>query len=299
MNQNSKLYRWLSGVTALVLMMALLAGCVKNKPEETKNLQTTDPTTQTTTQKADPTQPAPPQPSETDKPTTEPIQTDPTDPPEVVQPSTSNSPSWPDPPDPPAPPKDPSITFPYTIPNTGLVIENIMSYDGIFLENGADTETTGTAAIILKNNSTAAVEYITITLTCNGKQLQFAASDLPAGARLVAMEINEGKYLEGTYTKCDTSIAWLDRLEMSESLVQVTEKENGDLVVTNLTDQNIPMVRVFYKFYLFAGDVYVGGITYSAKLEDLAAGASVTISPSHYVTGASRVVMVRTYSEKA
>lgn len=42
-------------------------------------------------------------------------------------------------------------------------------------------------------------------------------------------------------------------------------------------------------------DAYVGGIAYTAKVENLEAGASVQITPTHYASGSSRVVMVRTY----
>lgn len=47
------------------------------------------------------------------------------------------------------------ITFPYHVPNTELIVEEVVSYDGIFLEDGSDTEISGVTALILKNNSTA------------------------------------------------------------------------------------------------------------------------------------------------
>ena len=40
---------------------------------------------------------------------------------------------------------------------------------------------------------------------------------------------------------------------------------------------------------------YVGGITYTAKITNLDAGASQTITPSHYLKGSSKIMMVRTY----
>ena len=82
---------------------------------------------------------------------------------------------------------------------------------------------------------------------------------------------------------------------MSEDKVQVEESGEQSLTVTNLTDEDIPAVRVFYKFYMEDEGTYVGGITYTAKITNLGAGASQTITPSHYVQGSSRVMMVRTY----
>ena len=82
---------------------------------------------------------------------------------------------------------------------------------------------------------------------------------------------------------------------MSEDKVQVEESGEQSLTVTNLTDEDIPAVRVFYKFYMEDEGTYVGGITYTAKLTGLSAGGSQTVSPSHYAAGSSRVMMVRTY----
>ena len=82
---------------------------------------------------------------------------------------------------------------------------------------------------------------------------------------------------------------------MSADQVKVEETENGSLLVTNLTDEEIPCVRIFYKFYMEEEEAYVGGITYTAKLTGLSAGGSQTVSPSHYAAGSSRVMMVRTY----
>ena len=65
--------------------------------------------------------------------------------------------------------------------------------------------------------------------------------------------------------------------------------------VPNLTDQKIPAVRIFYKFYMEDEAAYVGGITYTAKITNLDAGTSQTITPSHYLKGSSKIMMVRTY----
>ena len=51
------------------------------------------------------------------------------------------------------------ISFPYAIPDTGLVIQKIAAYDGVFLEDGTDEEITGVAAMVLENTGETAVEY--------------------------------------------------------------------------------------------------------------------------------------------
>ena len=82
---------------------------------------------------------------------------------------------------------------------------------------------------------------------------------------------------------------------MSEDKVQVTPNDDNTFTVTNLTEETIPCVRIFYKLYMEDKGIYVGGITYNVKVTELEAGTSQTVSPSHYAQGYSRLMMVRTY----
>lgn len=187
------------------------------------------------------------------------------------------------------------ITFPYTIPNTNLTIQNITSYDGVFLEDGSDSDVSGIASMVLKNSGSSNVEYANITLNCNGTQLTFEVSDITAGSSVVVQEANKAAYTAGTYTDCSADVAEIDGFEMSSDKVKVEENEDGSLTVVNLTGEEIPCVRVFYKFYMDDENAYVGGITYTAKMTNLEANGSQKVTPSHYSAGYSKVVMIRTY----
>ena len=208
----------------------------------------------------------------------------------------------PDPPATTAPPQEDPVEqviplkFPYTIPGTSLTIQKIGGYSGIFLEDGSDGEVTDISAMMLVNNGSVGVELAEITVYCNGDPLTFKATAVPAGARIMVQELNATAYVSGaTYTECSASVAIRDTFELSEDMVSLTETEDGALLVKNLTGETIPCVRVFYKFYMPSEDIYVGGIAYVAKIVDLQAGQSQTIIPSHYLSGSSKVVMVRTY----
>lgn len=187
------------------------------------------------------------------------------------------------------------LSFPYAIPGTNLVIQKIDSYDGVYLEDGSDRSVTGIAAMILVNNGSTAVEYANIAMTQNDTQLQFKATAIPAGAAVVVQESSATTYNSASYFQCSADVAELEKFEMSASLVKVEENENGSLTVTNLTEETIPCVRVFYKFSMEKGAIYVGGITYTAKIMELEPGVSQQVAPSHYASGSSEVMMVRTY----
>ena len=176
-----------------------------------------------------------------------------------------------------------------------MVVSGIASYDGIYLEDGSDTEISGVTVLLLRNDGDTDIEYASVSVGMDGTELQFDLSDLPAGGTAVVQEKNKTLFREGNYTECAATVAEVPGFEMSEEQVQVQENGDQSLTVSNLTNEDIPAVRIFYKFYMEEEETYVGGITYTAKLTDLKAGESRKITPSHYVSGYSRVMMVRTY----
>lgn len=242
---------------------------------------------------------APTEPEETvavtDAPTEEPTQAPTQKPSQGSSSSKNDTPKATDPPAPPAT-EAPSLKFPYAIPGTDLVINQVNSYDGIFLEDGSDQDVTGISVIVLENQGKTGVEYANITLTQNGKQLQYKATAVPAGATIVVQESSAAAYSGDDYTACTADVAQLETFEMSSSLVKVEENEDGSLSVTNLGSETIPCVRIFYKFAMEKGKIYVGGITYTAKITQLEPGTTQQVYPSHYSAGSSEVMMVRTYA---
>ena len=192
---------------------------------------------------------------------------------------------------------DDTLRFPCEIPETGLVIKRIEAYDGLFFEDGSDREVTNITAMVLTNTAQTPMEYVSITLERGGTKLCFSAATVDAGATVIVLEADGQPFAAGDYTACAVEYATVNKLELSEALVRVTETDDGSLLVENLTDRDIPCVRIFYKFYMHDTQVYVGGITYNARVEDLKAGSAQTVTPSHYLSGYSRIVMVKTYEE--
>lgn len=199
---------------------------------------------------------------------------------------------------PPATQPSREIVFPYSIPGTKLVIQMVSAYEGIFLEDGSDAQVSNVAALLLKNTGDTDIEYASITLTQDSGDFRFEASVLPAGASILIQEKSQKACPDGGFTNCEADVAELADYSQSMQYVEVLEKDDGSLLVKNLTDQKIPCVRMFYKFYMADENTYVGGITYNAKLVALAAGESRKVTPSHYAAGFSRVVMVRIYDSE-
>ena len=190
------------------------------------------------------------------------------------------------------------ISFPCQIPGYDLIIEKMAPFSGIFVEDGSNANVQDVAMLLVRNNGNTPIEYTQISVMCGEDELLFDISALPAGQKLVVQEKN-GKAISGDDIKSATALV-IQRtdMEMSAGKVRVVDNGNNTLTIQNLTDQTIPTVRVFYKYYMQEEAIYVGGIAFTVRISKLGAGASISISPSHYTSQTSRVVMVRTYDSE-
>jgi len=190
------------------------------------------------------------------------------------------------------------VVFPYEIPEYRLVIEKMAPYNGMFVEDGSNVNTQNVAMLLVHNNGDFPLEYTQITVTYGEEVLQFDISALPVGERLVVQEKTGKSIPEEKATAATAMMIQRADLEMSESLVRVTDNGDNTLTVQNLTGEMLPTVRVFYKYYMEDEGIFVGGIAFTVRITRLGANASVTVQPSHYTSQTSRVVMVLTYDSE-
>ena len=190
------------------------------------------------------------------------------------------------------------ISFPCQVPGYGLVIEKMAPYSGMFVEDGTNANVENVAMLMVENTGDYPLEYTQISVVCGGETLLFDISALPVGEKLVVQEKNGKSMPEGKAASAAAMVVQRADLEMSASQVQVTDNGDNTLTIRNLTDETIPTVRVFYKYYMEEEGIFVGGIAFTVRLTRLGAGAGVTIQPAHYTSQTSRVVMVLTYDSE-
>ncbi len=190
------------------------------------------------------------------------------------------------------------MSFPCQIPGYNLIIEKMAPYNGMFVEDGSNVDIKNVAMLMVKNDGNFPVEYTQIRVACGDEELLFDVSALPVGERLVVQEKSGKSIPEGGATSASVLVVQRANMEMSESKVKVTDNGNNTLTIRNLTNETIPTVRVFYKYYMNEEQLFVGGIAFTIRITKLGAGASVTIQPSHYTSKSGRVVMVLTYDSE-
>ena len=185
----------------------------------------------------------------------------------------------------------------FKVDDADITIQRINAYSGIFIEDGSDKEVKNVAAIEVKNTSNKPLEFAQIQLYNGNKKLVFDVSTLPANSSAVVMEKNKASFNSSKgVTYGGTTAGYVNSLEKASSIKCKKVKNNG-IEVTNTSSKTIPCVRVFYKYKSSEG-YYVGGITYTAKVKDLKAGASQTIYPSHFASDGGEIMMVKAYNSK-
>lgn len=188
-----------------------------------------------------------------------------------------------------------TISFPYKIPGTDIKIIGLKGYDGIYLEDGKDKKIDNVIAIEVANESDDILEYGKIVLKSGKNLMEFNISLLPENSSVLVQEAGKTKYhASWKYEIEDTTFAYLDELSLLEDEIDLEINENNSITVKNRSNQKIPTLRLFYKYRLDSGE-YVGGIAYTAKIEGLNSNDTVTITPSHFVTDGSIILMARKY----
>ena len=190
-------------------------------------------------------------------------------------------------------PDIPTISFPYELSGSDLVVERIQSYSGYYIEDASDSDVSGVAAIVLTNNGKDDLEFAGIGISQGDRSLAFSASQIPAGATVIVLEQNKSAFSSDPYYSATATTTPVEKFEMSEELVTVKDNGDNSLIVSNVSDKTLSEVKIFFKNYLADEDVYVGGITYTITMtEQLEPGASIGVSASHYDSKFSKVVEV-------
>lgn len=186
----------------------------------------------------------------------------------------------------------PQVSLPYTLPNSGLIVEDVVSYSGTFRENGKDEEAENVAALMLYNPSERMVEFAAVSVEQEGKTLYFFVYRLPPNSRCLIPEKGKIAYQNAALTACrELCVRWTYQ-EMSRHQLDYLGV-GKQLTVINRDSRQQEHVTVWYKQYVRDGDYYLGGVAYSEHLVFLQVEERRTVVPAYYETGKTKIVSIR------
>lgn len=170
-------------------------------------------------------------------------------------------------------------------PLTPVAVHSLGDYEGEFLEDGSDTPVR-CACIVLENTGDKTLEYVRIRV----EDMIFEATYLPPKEKALVLEQNGSPFrlIEPLTYICE-EFCYLQ--EDPTSCVYACAAGQMDIIVTNLTERTL-CVTVRFKQYSPEAGMYWGGITYSARIDDLPPGESRCISPYRFLTERGRIVHI-------
>lgn len=178
--------------------------------------------------------------------------------------------------------------------DANLVVKEIGSYSGAYVEDGSDEPVEDVMYILVKNVGAQSLQYAKLTLTGAAGEAVFEMTTLMPGESMLVLEKNRKTYAVGD----GYSAVHSDNLAYFQTEPQRYEEQlwiqplEGGLNVKNISDEAIEgNIMIYFKNY--EGGMYIGGITYTGTVKDgLEAGEIRQLMSSHFTQSKTAVVFV-------
>lgn len=176
---------------------------------------------------------------------------------------------------------------------SGLQIDYIASYTGIYMEDGSDEIVSDVMMMILTNTTEDDLQLARISIHYSDFVAEFEVTNLPSKASVVLLEKNRHSMVEQEYKMIDVQnvVFFQSPMSMMDDTLQIVGGD-GYLDVTNIS-KKATSGNVFIYYKNSAVDLLYGGITYRARIEKpIQPGETVRVMTRHYQEGNSRLIMV-------
>lgn len=165
----------------------------------------------------------------------------------------------------------------------GLILEDVASYTGAYMEDGSNEIVSGVMMILVTNTAEDDLQHAKIAVSDGAEIYDFDVSDLPAGASAVLLEKNRKSMPAETPTSAtaENVVFFAEPMSAKADLFAISGME-GALNIRNISDTDITGdIYIHYKYR--SQDVYYGGIAFRAKVEGgLKSGEIRQIMTGHF-----------------
>ncbi|MBR2724261.1 MAG: hypothetical protein IKB72_02335 [Ruminococcus sp.] len=185
------------------------------------------------------------------------------------------------------------LSLPYGINGTPLQVIAVGRYSGYYVEDGTDDSVTDVSAVVVQNIGQKCIKNATVILAGkDAKEYAFAITTLPSGKAALILESHRSEWQKEEEIAHISAVSEeLDELELHSDKLSISFKD-GKFRVKNLTDADYRAVYIRYKNYT-AGNVYMGGVTYSASIDNVMAHGEYECESIHFFKGYSEVLMLQ------
>ena len=183
---------------------------------------------------------------------------------------------------------DDGISLPWSEENLHIEIQELVAYEGPYLEDGSYEPVSDAAAVMLRNSGSRGISFCMVAVEQGSRTLYFAVTWLPAGERVLVLEHDRQVYAREPITAC--RILMIRWEEFDSAPLQVAPVGEKELEVTNLSGQVLEKACLRYKLYYNGGDYYLGGFSFCTYLPTLQPGESCRVIPDNYSADTVQIV---------
>lgn len=175
----------------------------------------------------------------------------------------------------------PVIVKTFTLEKEQLIAENVSPYDGLYLEYGDVETVSGLCAVKFTNTADQTIQEAQLIFSDGTQELSFWMEMLPAGQSVIVAEQNQKvaaseqlRFVDGTVTYLDSGLENVDA-------VRATSTGNNLVKVENITEEMLPLVRVFYRSTDQDGTP-LGGLCRSVMVDGIDAGTVAMVEAENW-----------------
>ncbi len=176
----------------------------------------------------------------------------------------------------------------------GLYLTKVYAASGAFPEDGKDTYSDNMLCADFENRSDKTLQYAKVHVALNGDEYTCEITTIPGGKTVHAFDTamqQAPQAIETVTASSEFLVFFPEEPTADEKRISVTFSD-GTIKVKNISNEDIHQeLTVYYKTVV--DGIYMGGITYRAKVGTLAAGQEVVGHSAH--AGSNSELMFVTY----
>ncbi len=184
-------------------------------------------------------------------------------------------------------------TFDPIVVSDGLQITLISNYSGVFLEDGSDDIVSSIMMIKLENTSEKDLQLARINVKYDNFTAEYEATNLPSGESVVLLEKNRRTFTEEKFISisAENVVFFEENMSVMEDVFETAGGE-GFVELKNISNEDVEgTIYIFYKNKV--QDVFYGGITYRATIEDsILSGESKRVLTQHFTDERTEIVQI-------
>lgn len=169
---------------------------------------------------------------------------------------------------------EPQVIKTFELKDEKITAENVSPYEGKYLEYGDVETVSGLYAMKFTNTGDQTIQDAQLVFSDGTQELTFRFEMLPAGQSVIVAELNQLTVASEELNYVDGTITYLEGILENKDSVQVVDNKDGAVQVKNVTEDMLPLVRVFYRPADENGNP-IGGPCKSVMVDGIEAGAAV------------------------